>query len=394
MPRPRKPPVPEPRRSRGAGSVSYVERRGRWRAILPRDAAGQRRQSWHATRTEAEAWIAQQASADAGAFDPGEPLGAYLNYWYELRRSRWEQQTARRYRYELAALDPALTRVPLARLRGNHLAAAQAALLNRGVSRRYAYNVLSLLARAFDDAVSWGLIARSPVDRAELPKPEHTRATAWTEDELRAVLAAIVGHPYEAAYLVILWGGLRIGEVLALRWSDIADDGTVSVTRAEQTAITGRPIGPTKSGRERETLLPSFVAARLRALREAGPPPVARRGHRPRDVAYVYLVQDASGERASHRMLRKAWVNLASEIKVSALRPHGGRRTWATAHMVAGTPLADLATMAGHANPAITAASYLGASRDRQREAVERLAERFSAQERNIGAQNGAQSDG
>lgn len=42
--------------------------------------------------------------------------------------------------------------------------------------------------------------------------------------------------------------------------------------------------------------------------------------------------------------------------------------------MVSGTPLADLSRLMGHANPAVTAASYLGTSKGRRQAAAEQLA--------------------
>lgn len=380
---PRKPkPAPKPaRRDYGSGSVAYVERRRRWRARLPRGDDGKVRESWHLTRQEAEAWIVRELARDPDSFDPTKSLDAYMTYWFGLVGARWKPQTARRYKYEAASIG-ALGRASLLRLRGDQFQAAGSAILARGCTRRYAYNVLSLYKRALADAVKWKILAENVVDTVTLPDPERKPAQAWTVDETRAVLKAIVGHRFEAVYLLILWGGLRIGEAVSLRWDQIADDGTVSFGQAEWSKIKGRPIGATKRERERETEIPPHVVARLQTLRKSGPQHLPHYTIRaPVGVAYVYVAQRPDGNRWTADTIREDWNNLVATVKlggdgavIKPLRPHGGRKSFGTMHMVSGTPLADLSTLMGHASPAITAASYLATSKDRRREAARRMA--------------------
>ena len=138
MPRRRKAPEPPPRREHGQGSVRFVEKRERWRARLPRQADGARRETWHPTRDEAEAWIARELARDTDSFDPTRPVGVYLNYWFRLRSAGWGPQTGRRYKYEAAALG-SLSMIPHQRLRGDQVLAALAAMLDRKLTHRYAY---------------------------------------------------------------------------------------------------------------------------------------------------------------------------------------------------------------------------------------------------------------
>jgi integrase len=358
------------RREQGTGSVVYVEKRRRWRARLPAPSA---KESWHLTRDEAEAWIARELARADDSFDPSGTVGAYLDYYLGLQTGRIGEQTMVRYRGEANALGATIRAVRLERLRGDQALKAQADLLARGVSRIYAYNVMALLKRALDAAVRWKILAENVMDGQALPEPERRVTRAWSPDEARAVLAAIVGHRFEACYLLILWGGLRIGEVVALRWSDIADDGTVTFEQAEHTHIRGRPIGATKRERRRETQLPLHVVARLHELRDRGPQRAYGSAARP-GAAYVYVAQRADGERWSPYSVRNDWKRLVAGLAVQPLRPHGGRRTTGTLHMVAGAALADVSALLGHSSPAITARSYIASDKERRREAAERLA--------------------
>lgn len=94
----------------------------------------------------------------------------------------------------------------------------------------------------------------------------------------------------------------------------------------------------------------------------------------------MYVSQRPDGNRWTARQIRDDWNDLVSKVKledgtaITQLGPHGGRRTFGTAHMVAGTPLADLARLMGHSSPSTTAASYLGTSKQRRQEAANRMA--------------------
>ena len=360
---------------------------------MPQRKGEKGRETWHLTQDEAEAWIVREVSRDAESFDPSRPLSAYLDYWLALRGASWGPQTRKRYDSEAKALG-VLRAIPLTRLRGDRVQAEQAKLLDRGLTRRYTYNVIALLRRALADAVKWKILADNVADTVTLPDPETRVTQAWTLDEVKAVLAAIVGHRFEACYLLILWGGLRIGEVVSLRWDQIADDGAVAFSQAEHSHLKGRPIGTTKRERSRETQLPAHVVARLKELRTAGPAPLAWPGRRRVDVAYVYVAQRPDGDRWHPRTIRNDWKVLVTAAKVAPLRPHGGRRSWGTMHMVAQTPLADLSALMGHSSPAVTAQSYIASSRGRRRDAAERLADLLAPDRGTAQDQGKAQDDG
>lgn len=346
MPRPKKPPAPTPRRTYGTGSVRFVAARGRWRARLPRDAAGHQRETWHASEDEAAAWLARERSRDASGFDPGSTLGQYLNYWYGLHASRWQPLTQYRYRYELATMRAIATH-RLDRLRGDHVQGLLAGMLARKLSTRYVYNVGSLLRRALADAVTWGILARNVALLVTLPEPERRPARVWTASDVQKVLGAIEGHRFESAYLLILYGGLRIGEVAAVRWDALdAAAGVLTVRDAEWTNAK-RQIGSPKRKRVREVDLPPHVVARLLEIRREQP------------VPSVYLLGKPDGTRWTTERLRADWRALSVQVGIPTLHLHEGRHT-ALSHLLArGVPIAEVARQAGHASPAVTYATYV-----------------------------------
>ena len=135
-------------------------------------------------------------------------------------------------------LLPALGRIRLQDLRADHIAPVIHVADGAARSRLHRY---TLLNRALADAVLKNLIAVNPCDRVERPKKgQSVEKRALTEDEIHALLTA--AHSFRGAarlelpIAVLVTTGLRIGEFLALRWSDVdLGAGQFTVRRTART---------------------------------------------------------------------------------------------------------------------------------------------------------------
>jgi integrase len=91
-----------------------------------------------------------------------------------------------------------------------------------------------------------------------------------TTDDARQFLAAARGHRHEHLFAVLLGTGLRIGEALALRWSDVDLDNGVITVRHVLERIHGRPwrlaVPKSESGKRLVPLIGPTAEA-LRAQR-------------------------------------------------------------------------------------------------------------------------------
>ena len=396
MPRRRQPPAePEPPARRGwqAGSVTFDPARQQWRARTPRDAEGKRRSAYHPTRAEAERWLAdwQAARTRASApFDPARPLGEYLRSWYRLQVPRWKPLTRRKVAAQITSCQ-AIMQHPLDGLTATHLDELVGALDARGVSAAYIRDIVKLLERALAWAVRRKILTENVALDVEPPRAGRRTPRAWSLDEIARFTAACRNHRFEAAFLVLLHAGLRIGEVLALRWDAIdAEAGVVDVRDAEWTHEQ-RQIGTAKYESAGPVDVAPAVAARLGELKATATTP--------------YVVGKPAGERTgrhgqdrtrwSATTLRQDWHRLCAEAKVTPLPPHaGGRHSFATAHMRAGTDLADIAGLLRHASPATTAKVYLSGDRTRRRQAADRLGTLLAKAPAPNGTQNGTQCEG
>jgi integrase len=159
-------------------------------------------------------------------------------------------------------------------------------------------NHLRLLAVMFKVALRWNLVDRDPTAGIEGPKPEHVEMQVLTEAEIARLLAAyseLAGDADEEDHAwwllaarivrVALGTALRRGELLALRWQDVAlleARLTVreSFVRGEFTTPKSRTsrrtieLGPTDprghSGALAGVVLPWRRRARLRASKSSG----------------------------------------------------------------------------------------------------------------------------
>ena len=85
------------------------------------------------------------------------------------------------------------------------------------------HEVHRLLGTAFQYAVEWGILVKSPVP-VDSPKKSTQERTIWTVEELRAALDSMEGPTLHLAVHLTLVGALREGEIVGLTPEDIDFD--------------------------------------------------------------------------------------------------------------------------------------------------------------------------
>ncbi len=79
----------------------------------------------------------------------------------------------------------------------------------------------ALLNQAMHDAVTARYIRTNPLDGIKPPKVRSNGKDVLTAEQVSTLLDTVRGDRYECAYVLGVLCGLRIGEVLALRWEDV-----------------------------------------------------------------------------------------------------------------------------------------------------------------------------
>jgi integrase len=129
-----------------------------------------------------------------------------------------------------------------------------------------------VVRRALADAVRLKLAARNVAADHGAPQVEAAaRVTAPNADRVRALLAKLKGNLFEVPVIVTLFCGLRRGELLALRWSNVElDPARLHVVAAlEQSRAGVRLKEPKTAAGRRMISLPKIVVEMLREHRKA-----------------------------------------------------------------------------------------------------------------------------
>jgi integrase len=142
----------------------------------------------------------------------------------------------------------------------------------QGLSPRSVHYIHTIIHRALRDAVRWGRMVGNPADVADPPRHKASESSPmriWTPGELRRFLelSASTSDRYLAAWHLLSSTGLRRGEALGLRWTDVdLETGQASV---RQTVIAvGHEVrfGTPKAARGRRSV--SLDTRTVTVLRE------------------------------------------------------------------------------------------------------------------------------
>lgn len=142
----------------------------------------------------------------------------------------------------------------------------------KGLSAKSIRNYLGTLSALFNYAVRKRWAKANPVREVDLPKPPSNDEIRFvTLDEINALADAAVAGPYRALdramYLTAAMTGLRVGELIALRWRDV--DFVAGRVRVRRNYVLGE-FGTPKSRRSsRSVPLDDSLAGELDRLARA-----------------------------------------------------------------------------------------------------------------------------
>ena len=195
-----------------------------------------------------------------------DTLGEYLQDWLEtVVKLRNRARTIAGY--ETVArkdLTPQLGRIQLSKFTASHLEKLYAGLLAQGLSSNTVRHVHICLSKALNDALRKGLVGRNICKMVQAPAPGRYEVEIPEMNGIQQILKLAKETPYHAVLHFIANTGLRRGEALAIRWSNVdLERGVVSTTETlQRIGREGLIIGPTKSaaGRRGIALDPNTVA--------------------------------------------------------------------------------------------------------------------------------------
>lgn len=374
MPRRKKEPDPPPRRVRGTGSI-VVLKSGVIRARLPASLDPKRpaREFRPGQMADAVAWL-DGVLAPA----PAEPITApiTLREW----AGTWHQtyvapirppNTVKWSLYALRKLEPRYASA-LPDIRASMLQAIVGAL-SAHLGAATVQAIVGVWRRCFEAAADDELITRNPAARLTLPRaaPREVKRHVTTA-EVTLLWPKIIGQRFEAAFALLIGCGLRIGEVLGLRWEHVDFRRHRAWIQFQWTNSHMRDLP--KGRNPHWVRLPPAVETALIRHRDRQP------------VGTVFVLQSPHeslfGPRpGKHRkpvvrpwsaqVVRRDLMAIVADLGLDEMTPHAARRGLVSALLDGGVSPAVVAEIAGHADQATTLRSYAGRNEDARERAAE-----------------------
>ena len=330
------------------------------------------------TRREVDEKLTKaKADRDTGfVFDADNlTLGNYLDRWInDSVRDTVRQRTWERYEQIVRVhIKPALGRVRLKNITPTHARALYREKLDTGLAPRTVNYIHTTLSKALKDAVADGLITRNPASSVKAPRPKNKEISPLSSQQAKAFLEAVRGDRFEAAFVMALHCGLREGEILGLKWSDVdLDAGTLQVRRTLSEALAGRLFEPPKNGKGRSVKLTAGAVDALRNHLTRQIEDIESLGDRYRDEGLVFPSQVGTPMNAKN-LTARSFKPLLKRANLPNIRFHDLRHTFATLMLQNGEHPKVVQEMLGHATIAITMDTYSHVLPNMQRDAVERL---------------------
>jgi integrase len=185
-------------------------------------------------------------------------LGAYLEAWLGTQSGRLQPTTMRSYEIAVRRIVRHIGHVGLQALTPLQIEGFYADLARpdepeRALAPKSIRNIHIVLRKALADAERLGQVTRNAAAAAKAPAPRRHEYSTWSSEDVRAFLAAASDHRLLAAFVLLATTGMRRGEVLGLRWSDIDLDGgqlavVQTLTAVGYEVIVSRPRRPRVGG--------------------------------------------------------------------------------------------------------------------------------------------------
>ncbi len=369
-------------RKRNAGEGSVFERAdGRWCAQLDLgwlDGRRVRKYIYGATAQEVQDALLK-ARTDRAAGLPvvveRQTVAQFLQDWLENSvKPSVRPLTHEQYRQHVKLyLAPLLGGHQLAKLAPQHVRAFIKRKLEDGLSPRTVQLSLVILRRALGQAVKDGLVARNVAKLVDAPRWKRPEVKPWEPAEAARFLEVIKGESLEAAYLVALSLGLRRGEVLGLRWSDVKLEAK-TITIAQALARVGGKlefIEPKSRQSNRTVPIHDGLAAVLRNHRRRQLEERLAAGSRWQDSGLVFTT--GIGTPLEPRALNGDFERIIAAASLRRIRFHDLRHSCASFLLAQGVHPRVVMELLGHSQISLTMETYSHVLPDAMREAVARV---------------------
>ena len=232
----------------------------------------------------------------------------------------------------------------------------------KGLAANSVNSVISVIQSSLKTAHLLGLMKEYTADKLKRPKLMEKRVECFSLTEQKRIEQAILNGKKDKLYGIILclYSGLRIGELIALQWSDIDfAKGILTVSKSCHDGKGGLIIDEPKTTTSRRMIpLPKQLLPILKSVKKRS------------DSSSVV---SANGSTISVRSYQRSFELLLKKLKIPHKGFHSLRHTFATRALECGMDVKTLSEILGHKNPTITLNRYAHSLMEHKKEMMNRL---------------------
>lgn len=286
--------------------------------------------------------------------------------------------------YRLYIKDSDIGDIKLIDLRTAHLQRYYTKLLD--IDKLDASNVRRInktLKTCLKEAIKQGYLQKNWCDDVNLPKvKKEDNIKALSKDDQLRLLEALKGIDLELLITFALGTGLRLGEVLGLKWSDIDfKEHTLSVQRSVRRVVEIQRDGsrnrilkevpPKTENSFRIVPIPDTILLKLKSYKNVQNKLILSLGEDYKNNNYVFCNNDGTIMDPKKPNRRLSSVLKSNDIELITF--HGLRHTYCTRLFEAGVPPKTVQSLVGHSDIETTMNIYTHVMRETKMEAVDKI---------------------
>lgn len=229
----------------------------------------------------------------------------------------------------------------------------------KGLAPKTVKQIHNVIHQALQRAFDTGLVTANVSDKAKLPKLTQKQVESLSPEHIQALLKQIENDRLRAAYILTLKTGLRRGELLALKWSDVNwAENTISVNKS--LVMAGGKMSlhdTTKTARGMRLLyIDDDLIAELKRHKARQAEERLKYGDVYESKGLIFAYEN--GEYINPNTFRQRFKRVLKNIGIEEKRFHDLRHTFASLLIQNGIDVLRVSAFLGHAKPGFTLNTY------------------------------------
>ncbi len=276
----------------------------------------------------------------------------WAGIWYRNYVQPYKKiSTTQKYRDVLKKhVIPILGYVPVKALNGE-IIQRFVCKLNESYSSGTVNTVIAVLLKSLNDARLNGVISAGEVPAFHRPQKVLRRVECFNSKEQRSIEKYILESKKKRLFGIIIcfYTGLRIGELLALEWSDVdLENGRLNVNKSchygrDVNGVYKRIVeAPKTESSDRIVPIPRELTKYFKMM----------------DTGDCLNVVSHNGKPVPTRTYQAAFTSILKKLGIENRCFHSIRHTFATRALESGMDVRTLSELMGHKNPSVTLSRY------------------------------------